>query len=159
MQFQRGTNIFAADAGRRRLSPGRRGHVCLLLAVLFACVLMTGTASAAWDGKVNTSWYQNEIAAGHNGSSENNPLRIYDARPSERDKRERLMKDLDLNGAFHNWYPIENTTTGTGDDKKFKGTFDGGSKAISNMRVRSLAPSLKNMPMPVSSAMSQVRRS
>lgn len=134
MQFQRGTNIFAADAGRLR--PMRRGCACLLLAVLFLCVLMTGAASAApWDGTVNTSWFSGECAAGHDGSSVN-PFLIYDEKSLAAFANEtnmnsslngfygmhiRLMKDLDLNGTVHNWKPIGNTSS-----NKFKGTFDGG---------------------------------
>lgn len=134
------------------------GLVCLAVLLLLCSA---GVASAAWDGTVNTTWYKNEIAAGHTGAS-NNPFLIYDAaslaalanetntNQSQNgffEKHILLKADLDLNGTVHPWTPIGNTTAPTPPDpwvssgKIFKGTFDGDNRTISNMNVTTISSS------------------
>jgi hypothetical protein len=104
MILQRFMKLFcAADAGRLR--PGRRGGACLLLAVLFLCVLMTGAASAAWDGGVNETWFSDECAAGHDGSSEEKALRIYDEASLAAFAYETNMNSTSQGGFFRKTHP------------------------------------------------------
>ncbi|HJK79149.1 MAG TPA: InlB B-repeat-containing protein [Methanocorpusculum sp.] len=128
------------------------GLVCLAVLLLLCSA---GVASAAWDGTVNTTWYKNEIAAGHTGDPDN-PFLIYDAKSLAAlanetnnnqsqngffEKHILLKTNLDLNGAIHLWTPIGNTTVPTPSSQIFKGTFDGNGKTISNMNVTTISSS------------------
>lgn len=121
----------------------------MLAVLLLACGLMTGAVSAAWDGTMNATWYQNEIAAGHAGAS-TNPFLIYDEQSLATlanemntntsqngffEKYIRLENNLDLNGSHHFWTPIKNTTDTNSNGKIFKGTFNGDNHTISHMNV------------------------
>lgn len=120
--------------------------VCLAVLLLLCSA---GVASAAWDGTVNATWYEKEIAAGHTGDPDN-PFLIYDAaslaalanetnnNQSQNgffEKHILLKTNLDLNGATHLWTPIGNTTVLSPSSQIFNGTFDGNNYIISNMNV------------------------
>ncbi len=145
------------DAGglQRRMFAGltpkwRSGTGCWLAVLLLVCVLMTGAVSAAWNGGGNATWYQDEIAAGHDGSAAA-PFLIYDeaslaALADETNtntsqngfvnKHILLKANLDLKGASRIWEPIGNTTESTDPTTQiFQGTFNGDNHTIANMNV------------------------
>ena len=129
----------------------------VLCAVVLLLMCSAGTAGAAWDGTVNGTWYQNEIAAGHDGTQDK-PFQIHDegslaALANETNTNESkfgfygeyilLMNNLDLNGALHIWTPIGNamgkiySNSSKNSKGVFQGTFDGGSHTITGMNVTS----------------------
>lgn len=137
-----GRSLSAAEdvhAGGRLLK-----YVGIVSLVILLLLCGTGSVSAAWDGTVNSSWYANEIAAGHNGMM-NNPYLVHDEKSLAalanetnqntslngfENKYILLTADLDLNGATEQWSPI-----GSKKGSKFKGTFIGGGHTIDNMNI------------------------
>lgn len=136
------------SAGRNLAAAERTYAQMKCTGLIFLAILLllcgTGSVSAAWDGTVNSSWYADEITAGHNGTIQN-PYLVHDekslavlANQTNRNTSQNgfsnkyilLTADLDLNGNTPQWSQIGNKTA-----FKFKGSFNGGGHIITNMNI------------------------